>query len=160
MSVRKLLIRYERYFKAEGVLPGSSPTICIFGIGWHKVCHPCPLKSWHEYWCVEPLSARGLRKEKRLVLGRTSCINRGGEKIKYICHLQSISSRHLGSSGLPVRYPLRIMSKAYKTRGTYMLLLRNRRNHDDDTNNKNNSCHFRTPLMYRSWCLALPMDSF
>ena len=40
MSVRKLLIRYEGYLKAEGVSPGSSPTICIFGIGWHKYVVP------------------------------------------------------------------------------------------------------------------------
>ena len=34
------------------------------------------------HWCVEPLSVQGLRKEKkRLVLGRSSFINREGKKI-------------------------------------------------------------------------------
>ena len=32
----------ERHFKAEGVSPGPSPTISIFEIEWHKVCHPQP----------------------------------------------------------------------------------------------------------------------
>ena len=42
MSVRKPLIRYERHLKADGVSPGPSPTICIFEIGLHEVCHPQP----------------------------------------------------------------------------------------------------------------------
>ena len=32
----------ERCLKAEGISPGPSPTISIFEIEWHKVCHPQP----------------------------------------------------------------------------------------------------------------------
>ena len=69
MSVRKPLIRQKIHFKADGVSQGPSPTICIFEIGWHEVCHPPAVKQLEdEYYFVELLLAQGLRKGKKVSL--------------------------------------------------------------------------------------------
>ena len=72
MSLRKLLIRWERHLKADGVSPGHSPTMCIFEIGWHEVYHPPAIKQL--IWILvlfdmnagfELLLVQELRKEEK-----------------------------------------------------------------------------------------------
>ena len=81
MSVRKLPISEDRHFQADRVSSGPSPTICIFEIGWHEVCHPPAIK----YWFVELLSAQGLRKEKLVLSG--TILKKGKFQSKYIVSL-------------------------------------------------------------------------
>ena len=100
-----------------------------------------------------PIISPRFGKRKRVSLRQNKSHQQRRGK-KYICHFSLFPPAAWGSSGLPTCYPLRIMSKAYKTHGAYMLPFRNRKNNDDDTNNKNNSCHFRStshvPIMMLS----------
>ena len=69
------------------VLLGPSPTICLFEIWWHEVCHPPVIKQL--IWilvCWAIISPKFEKRKKKLVLGGT-ILKKGKFQSKYIVSL-------------------------------------------------------------------------